>query len=227
VRVTYMDESRSSPRDQLIVVAAIIVHGDEQVVPVEDYLEELVDKHIPDENRFGFYFHATDIYHGGGKKCLFHDKEKWPDERRYRILDDLVAVPTMFGLPICFGFIDKSEFPFEPTNKSHPKNELSVAAHAMAIIYCEMGVEVWLRNKTEKETTHIVAENNTEVQSAAKEAHTLLRNPHLSQMERLKNHTCFPFKRIRDGLQFTSKEESRLLQVADVSASSKYCSLRS
>lgn len=32
------------------------------------------------------------------------------------------------------------------------------------------------------------------------------------------DHACFPFKRIRDGLQFTTKAESRLLQVADACA---------
>src|ERR1700722_12597625 len=94
VRVTYMDESGLAKREPILVEAGIIVHGDDQVVPVEQYLESLVEKHIPADQRAAFFFHATDIYGGGDKNCIFHDKDEWPDERRWAILDDLVAVPA-------------------------------------------------------------------------------------------------------------------------------------
>ena len=217
VRVTYMDESGISQKEPILVEAAVIVHGDDQVVPVEDYLESLVEKHIPADKREGFYFHATDIYGGGTKDGIFHDKDEWPDERRWAILDDLVAIPAKFGLPICVGIIKRSEF-LPPTDKPHTPQEVAVAAHAMAIIQCEVGVELWLRRETEKEITHIVAEDNGEVRLAAKEAHVMLRNKKEMEKEGFVNHFIFPFKRIRDGLQFTSKEESRLLQVADICA---------
>jgi hypothetical protein len=217
VRVTYMDESGLSRREPILVEAGIIVHGDDQVVPVEDQLAALVEKHIPADRREGFYFHATDIYGGGPKDCIFHDKTEWPDERRWAILDDLVAVPAKFELPICIGIIERSKWP-PPSDKPHTQQEVDVAAHAMAIIQCEIGVELWLRAKTEREITHIVSENNDEVLLAAKEAHMLLRNKSEMEKEGFLNHPCFPFQRIRDGLQFTSKEESRLLQIADVCA---------
>ena len=162
--------------------------------------------------------HATDIYGGGDKDCIFHDKEEWPDERRWAILDDLVAVPAKFGLPIVFGLIEKAKFPPGPTEKQHTPQEIAVAAHAMAIIQCEIGVELWLRTNTEREITHIIAENNDEVRLAAREAHMLLRNQKEMEREGFRNHPCFPFKRICDGLQFTTKAESRLLQVADACA---------
>jgi hypothetical protein len=111
VRVTYMDESGLSRREPVLIEAAIIVHGDEQVVPVEDHLESLVEKHIPQDKRDGFFFHATDIYGGGGKNCIFCNKEEWPDERRWAILDDFVIVPSKFGLPICVSIIEKSISP--------------------------------------------------------------------------------------------------------------------
>jgi hypothetical protein len=217
VRVTYMDESGLSLREPLLVQAAIIVHGDKQVVPVEDHLESLVEKHIPVERRDGFYFHATDIYGGGNKDCIFHDKIEWPDERRWAILDDLVAVPAKFGIPICVGIIEKAKWPPE-TGKVHSLQEIEVAAHAMAIIQCEIGLELWLRTKTEEEITHVIAENNDEVRLAAKQAHMMLRSKAEMEKEGFYHHPCFPFTRIRDGLQFTSKEESKLLQVADACA---------
>ena len=198
--------------------AGIIVHGDEQVIPIEDHLEALVEKHIPKDKRDGFFFHATDIYGGGDKKCIFHDKMEWPDERRWAILDDLVAVPAMFDLPICIGVVEKDKFPELERRPLHTAAEIVVAQHAMAIIQCEMAVEIWLREKTKKEIAHIIAENNDEVRLAAREAHVLLRNKEEMEREGFVNHACFPFKRIRDGLQFTTKAESKLLQVADACA---------
>jgi Protein of unknown function (DUF3800) len=215
VRVTYMDESGLGKRESILVEAAIIVHGDDQVVPVEEHLEGLVEKHIPSDKREGFFFHATDIYGGGDKDCIFHDKAEWPDERRWAILDDLVAVPAKFKLPVCAGIIQKARFADALSEKTHTALEISVAQHALAIIQCEIAVEMWLRKNTEKEITHVIAENNNEVRHAAREAHVLLRNKDEMAKEGFVDHACFPFKRIRDGLQFTTKAESRLLQVAD------------
>ncbi len=221
MRVTYMDESGSSPKEPILVEAAVMVDGDKQVVPVEEHLESLVEKHIPADKRAGFYFHATDIYGGGNKKCIFHDKDEWPDERRRAILDDLVAVPAQFGLPISIGIMQKKKFMQDKDllgASKHTPQEIAVAIHALAIIQCEIGVEMWLRRHTEREITHIIAENNDEVRLAAKEAHMMLRNKEEMEKAGFVNHACFPFVRIRDGLQFTTKAESRLLQVADVCA---------
>jgi hypothetical protein len=218
MRVTYTDESGLSSRELILVQAAIIVHGDDQVVPVEEYLESLVEKHIPADKRTDFFFHATDIYGGGSKGCIFRDENEWPDERRWAILDDLVAIPAKFGLPICVGLIEKAKFPSQPHERAHTPLEISVAMHAMAIIQCEIGVELWLRLNTKMEITHIIAEDNGDVRLAAREAHMLLRNKDAMEKEGFVNHPCFPFKRIRDGLQFTSKAESRLLQIADACA---------
>lgn len=44
MRVTYMDKSGLSKREPILIEAAIIVHGDDQVIPVEEYLESLVEK---------------------------------------------------------------------------------------------------------------------------------------------------------------------------------------
>ena len=73
-----MDESGLSSREPLLVEAGIIVHGDEQVIPIEEHLERLVEKHIPAHQREGFFFHATDIYGGGDKHSIFHDKQNGP-----------------------------------------------------------------------------------------------------------------------------------------------------
>ncbi len=219
MRVVYMDESGLSKREPILIEAALIVHGDDQVIPVEECLESLVEKHIPAHKREGFFFHATDIYGGGDKDSIFHDKTEWPDERRYAILDDLVAVPAKFGLPICIGPVTKAKVTADLlADEPRTPFEISVTLHALAIIQCEMGIEMWMRKNTTNEITHIIAENNNEVHQAARQAHTLLRDKAAWAQEGYINHACFPFKRIRDGLQFTTKVESRLLQVADAVA---------
>jgi hypothetical protein len=215
MRVTYMDESGSSPRDPIVVAAAVIVHGDDQVVLIEEYLDGVIEKHIPEENKPDFFFHATDLYHGGGKKSIFSNKDVWPEEKRWAILDDLVAVPGLFKIPICFGRINKSMFE-EVILTENPRKKI-LTSHAMAIVLCELSIEKWMRNNTDREITHIVAEDNHDVREAAKTAHVLLRHKALESMVEVNNHPL-PLKRIRDGLQFTSKGESRLLQVADVCA---------
>jgi hypothetical protein len=218
MRVTYTDESGSSPSDPLVVQAAVIVHGDIQVVPIEEHLESLVAKHIPEKDRPDFFFHATEIYRGGSRRRIFHNKEEWPNERRFAILDDLVAVPKIFGLPVCFGLVEKSSFVPLNSTRSHSQLEITVGAHARAILLCELAVEVWMRSETDNEITHIVAEDNAEVHDAAREAHVWLKSKEILKREGFENHPCLPLVRIRDGLQFTSKKESRLLQIADVCA---------
>jgi uncharacterized protein DUF3800 len=218
VRVVYLDESGQSSREPRIVQAGVIVHGDSQIVPIEAHLEELVVKHIPPESRDGFVFHATDIYGGGPKDCIFHDKKEWPEERRWALLDDLVAIPAKFQLPVCLGQVDKVEFRAQNSTKSNSKQEVEVAIHAMAIIQCEISVELWMRHNTENEITHLIAENNNDVRVAAKEAHILLKSKEAMEAEGFFHHPCFPFVKIRDGLQFATKVDSRILQVADACA---------
>jgi hypothetical protein len=60
--------------------------------------------------------------------------------------------------------------------------------------------------------------NEDAVRQAARGAHVLLRDKTEMAKEGYVDHACFPSKRIRDGLQFTTKAESRLLQVADACA---------
>jgi hypothetical protein len=214
MRVTYMDESGSSPREPVVVAAAVIIHGDDQVIPIEEHLEKLIEKHIPEKQRFDFAFHATDLYHGGGKKSIFSDKKIWTQEKRWAIIDDLVSVPSLFNIPICYGMVKKSEFE-ESILIKNPRRVLT--SHAMAIVLCELNIERWMTKNTNNEITHIVAEDNNEVREAARISHVLLRHKALKSMIEVSKYPL-PLRRIRDGLQFTSKRESMLLQVADVCA---------
>jgi hypothetical protein len=76
VRFVFTDEGGISRDEPFAVVAAVFVHGDEQLVPLENELERLKRKHILEEYRRDFVFHAKDIWSGKGK--LFKDRNEWP-----------------------------------------------------------------------------------------------------------------------------------------------------
>jgi hypothetical protein len=61
MRLTYLDESGTARHEPYFVVAAIIIEADKQLVAVEQRLDAIAEKHIPEVDRPGFVFHATDI----------------------------------------------------------------------------------------------------------------------------------------------------------------------
>ena len=56
MRVVYMDESGTSRKEPLALVAGVVVDGDHQMIAVEEHLERLVRKHIPETDRENFFF---------------------------------------------------------------------------------------------------------------------------------------------------------------------------
>tara|TARA_R110002110_G_scaffold335703_2_gene546350 strand:- start:1788 stop:2570 length:783 start_codon:yes stop_codon:yes gene_type:complete len=218
MRIAYADESGKNRQDPHLVVAAVIVHADSQLIPVEEHLNALIQKHIPKDKQEGFYFHATEIYHGKNNKSIFHDRNEWPDERRLAILDDLVKIPADFGLPICMNFLERATFPAAPPQKPHTNQEIEVAAHAITLAGCELSIEYWMRENTTNEVVLVTAEENSDIRKVAKEIHLMYRNKAELEKNGLGNHPYFPFVKIKDGLQFAAKSECQLLQIADVCA---------
>jgi hypothetical protein len=71
----FMDEAGTSLLSTHAVVAGVPVHGDKELVPLEDHCERLAVKHIPANNRNGFVFHiAYFLWHrlfpGQGKMAV-------------------------------------------------------------------------------------------------------------------------------------------------------------
>ena len=59
VRFVFLDEAGISKHEPYAVVAGVMVHGDTQVIPLEEHLNALIQKHIPEENRDGFVFQRS------------------------------------------------------------------------------------------------------------------------------------------------------------------------
>jgi hypothetical protein len=64
VRMIYHDEAGIHHNAPVLTVAGVLVHGDRQWPEVDRLIVALIDKYIPEPDRRGFVFHATDIFHG-------------------------------------------------------------------------------------------------------------------------------------------------------------------
>lgn len=220
-----MDESGIGKEDDFVVVCGVIIDIDKQSEAIEAHLDILVRKHIPADKQKDFFFHAAEIF-SGASKSIYADKTEWPAERRWKILDDLVEIPKKFDIPVCVAWTKKSAFPQTLAKAGVAEGEIGfpllVAMHGTAIAACEMVVEKWMREKTAGEFALITMENNNEVKKAAKAAHLHMKGYALEEesgdKEGFPVHLYAPFVKIKDGLQFAEKAETRFLQIADVCA---------
>jgi hypothetical protein len=208
VRFIFTDEGGISRREPFVVVAGIIVHGDEQLVPLENELERLVRKHIPEENWPEFVFHATDIWSGSG---FFKDRERWPLSKRLHILRDLARVPRKLGLHIVYEALERDKLRLEEANRPPTNHELSVGAHAIAFCSCTLRIEQLMRSVWPREVAQIVAEDNDQVRVLVRGAVDAFRHP--ARVEGLIPNKILPLKKIRGSVHFASKSESKPLQL--------------
>jgi hypothetical protein len=212
VRLTYLDEAGISANEGFLVVGGVLIDGDRQLTAIENHFNILLLKHIPIADRAGFVFHATDIWSGGG---YFKDREQWPLDKRLAILDDLVAIPEKFALPVSFGAVDWPKFTLDLLVPGCDQRDLEIAAHAVAFGHCCMGVEKFMRMAFPTEVTILIAEDRDSVRASLKEAISVFRNPVLAEKLEL-DQGYFPFEKIKDTVHFAKKSESRHLQIADI-----------
>jgi hypothetical protein len=66
VRLIYLDETGTTSRATFLSVAGVILHGDYEWPGVDERIVALIERYIPEPDRLGFVFHATDIFHGSG-----------------------------------------------------------------------------------------------------------------------------------------------------------------
>jgi hypothetical protein len=212
VRIVFLDEAGISKREPWVVVAGIVVHGDTELIPLEEHLEELAIKHIPEADRGGFIFHMKEIWSG---VKYYKDRNEWPIERRIEIMNDLAAIPSKFNLPIAIGPVEKAK---AFSGKEHVNVEAnSVTTHAVAFSLCTAIIEELMKRRWPDEIAQLVAEDNDQARALIREVHAFIRNPALVEERGLAGEN-YPLQRIRGGVQFADKSESVALQVADTCA---------
>jgi hypothetical protein len=222
VRLIYLDEAGiSNPaQEPMMVVAGIALNADNQFKAVETHLDELVRKHIPEDQRPGFVFHAMEVFHGTKR----FDRGIWPFEKRLEILDDLAAIPKKFDLPICFGGTDRISMPQLLKGPATPPL-IEQIAHAHAFFKFVMQMEVVMRATIQNEVAMLIAEDREQVRKMLKIAHSILRGRPSRQFKDILSEiavppfdSLLPLERIVETVHFAQKGESSLLQVADICA---------
>jgi hypothetical protein len=220
VRLAFLDEAGiSNPvHEPIVIIAGIIVHGDLQYKRLKGRIQQAIEDWIPPQDRDGFVFHAADLFSGAD----YFDRNVWPLEIRWQILEELCSIPHEFDLPIVFGFQDRSAIPREIDGARSEANIHTAATQLIAFTHCLVGIERWMRYATDPdETVLLIAEDKPEVKPAFREIHRVAQSgekikkyipPKLAESEEL------PVTRIIDDLHFTDKQGSAPLQIADVCA---------
>jgi hypothetical protein len=206
VRLVYADEAGigSQDKEPFLVVASIVVDADKQLQKIEDHLDVLIEKHIPERLRHNFVFHAMEIFNGGKNfkryNAEFIGPPEWPLNRRLEIAHDLAQIPSLFSLPICVGFIDRAgdDFELPPDLQKLPDGRL-VFHHTAAFLTCSMFVEQWMRERFPDEIALMIVEDKA---------------IYFDQTE----SKYFPFIKIKEDPLFQPKRRSSVLQIADFCA---------
>jgi len=213
MRITYFDDAGlfNAQREPFIVIGGVIIHADGQLIPVEEHIDELVQKHIPEEDREGFVFHAMELWNGG----RYFNRESWSLEKRLEILADLAAIPAKFDIPVSFGCQKREHaLPFIDQEKYNAREiELQLYGNTYAR-FCE-SIEYFMREVASEEITLLIGEDNSAIRAVAKMAHQHYRDPKWIS-ENAPLLTYFPFERIRESVHFAAKPESKALQIADM-----------
>jgi Protein of unknown function (DUF3800) len=207
VRVIYLDETGHSYKEPVAAVAGVILDPDRQWRLMADEIEKLKET-VPAQFRDGFLFHAAVLYHGG------ENRNKWPEEDRWSLLEKLVALPRKMKIPLVIGFAQK------PAKELRNEPQLdSVVIHALAYLRCLKSADTYMNKFTHPgEVAMVVAEERKEAQKAIRDAHNLAMSKGLIEQWMPELAHLFPISRIKVPPAFASKEEEILLQITDACA---------
>lgn len=239
VRLAYLDEAGvgNIQEDPYLVVAGIILNGDQDWRPLQRYIKGLRRKYLPSEDQDLFIFHAKDILHGTG----YFKKDrttKWPRQKRLEILLDFADIPRRFRLPVVQECIDRVAIGkwfqaghqrrlrprhglqgrgvqiFPTSREPLPARTVANLIHASAFVSCAARIDLWMKAHAPNEIAMIVAEKPGKIEEGLRMFHQGYASDELYQY----NPRAFSTDRIIDTIAFAGKNELILLQIADVCA---------
>lgn len=218
VRLVYMDEAGiGNPAEEPhVVVSAVIVNADEQLLILERYLDALITEYIPAEHQKDFVFHATHLFNGGGP---VFKRDKWPIESRLKIADELSAIFGRFGVYMTFGWVERADFPKTFDLPEDMKSgQKTVAANVVAFVQCAMAVEKWMQENTSNEVCMLIAEDNKQSRQIIKDTQRYHQNAANYDVMTDEERKYFPFTKIKQDPLFEPKKRLSILQLADYCA---------
>jgi hypothetical protein len=213
----YLDDAGlSNPRHEpFVVVAGVMVDADRHWLKLERHLEAMGDAYAPPDQRDKFFFHATELFSGGG----FFPRDKWPREERWKILDQLVSIPEKFGLPVVAGWVERAKL----AEKFPGLDVATLTVHAQSIAYiiCTYAAEMYMQRGKDirpGEVASIVIENNNQARKQIAAMHGFNRNPKNADVLKSLKFGELVLKRVIGSPHFEEKGQSSLLQLGDVCA---------
>lgn len=201
----------------MTVVAGVIVNPDKQWKAVEGYVYQLIAEYVPKEDQPGFVFHATEIFSGSKR----FDPQTYPLARRLELLKKLVGIPTQFRLPTVYGFQDKMALPFLHNSYPNRHKEVLAAHQALTYSYAAIAAERFMREHADpEELATLTFENTDQSKPAIQKAHELIRggNDELLDQMVVVGREYLPVRKLIDCINFASKDQAILLQLADACA---------
>ena len=219
VRLVYLDEAGTDFKAPVLAVAGVLVHGDYQWPEVDKRIRSLIDQFIPESDRPGFVFHATDIFHGSG----YFDRRKpaWDAfEKRVPIINGLAAIIEDLRLPVVSGHYTKSKYGVGILTGQESLKSLGAMVHGNAAADCLMQADKWLAKFAPDELATVIHEDGAATKFLIKRSVSVLRDPALSGglPEYTLQKLGLPLKRIIDTVHFADKADARPLQLADLCA---------
>lgn len=217
-RFIYADETGISDKDQMVLVAGVIIDPDKQWKYVAEYIDELIVRYVPKEHRRGFVFHAKDLFHGTGRSVF--DRRTFPLERSREVLKKLIRIPRRFDLPIAWGFFPKRH---PVAARLVPRKRQSLY-HSLAYALCLIAAERFMHEYAPNEVATLIAENNTDTWKAVKDMHKILQGhpvkPSVAATGLFDVLSSFspsylPITQIVDSVHFADKDDAVLMQIAD------------
>jgi hypothetical protein len=195
--MVYMDEAGTSANEPVAIVAAIVVHGDDQWRPAVEYLNYLLNRYVPVELRDDFIFHALELYTGGKHKEY---KNSWPFAERLRLMGKILAIPRKFDLPVVFGYFRHED----------GDGVESAIRHQAAFAICLKKANDFIKVNFPNENGMVIAENVEHMRQSLERMPELFKGPGgIPQLD------SRPYDAIIDEIFFVKKRNAPLLQIAD------------
>lgn len=216
VYLAYLDEAGiSNPvHEPFLVVAAVIINGDQQWKAIESDVAAVIARHIPEPEREDCILHSMDLFSGGKR----FPREKWPRLKRWEILHDLVELIPSHKLPVSYGLVRRDPNPFAAFGPMRPEVQ-HLAMHSLAFSQCATSIDYWMhRYARPEEVAMLIAEDAPRVKPGLKHALKMLRSPALLQRNGVADIAGWPLTKIVDTLHFAGKSETPILQLADAAA---------
>lgn len=221
VRLLYLDEAGTSSNASFLAVSGVIVHGDVEWPQVDARILALIDKYIPEQDRAGFVFHATDVFHGA--RYFDRRKPEWDSEKkRWPILLDLAQVIADLHLPVVAGFFRKDKFGVALLARYQTHAERAKQVQNLSVLDCLIWADRWLARYAPNELATVVHEDGTQAKPLIKRTVRMMRSKDLIAKYGVPDATRIefdlPLKRIIDTVHFAEKPDARPLQLADLCA---------